>query len=305
MKMNKMQFLEADGAPSGNPAPATTDAPASGGASLLGGDPTPPTQTPTQSPYFGPDGSFAEGWMDRLPEDFLKPEEVDSFKSINGRYKSPLEIAKANFHKDKLLSKRGVVIPNENSTPEEVSAYRKAVGVPDSADKYNVKPEKLPEGLEWSDDLAKPILDIAHKHGIPEAAMKELVAAHMANEAQRTGAVSEMIEKDLETGRQELQKSFGQDFEKKIDLAKRAAQSVGVNPLSRGFMDPDVVKGFVRLAEKISEDRLTGDGKTGGLMGGEALAKAIQTDANHPLHAKYLAGDPDTIEYLRSLRVNG
>jgi hypothetical protein len=40
-------------------------------------------------------------------------------------------------------------------------------------------------------------------------------------------------------------------------------------------------------------------------MGGEALAKAIQTDANHPLHAKYLAGDPDTIEYLRSLRVNG
>ncbi len=40
-----------------------------------------------------------------------------------------------------------MVVPGENATPEELAAYRKAIGVPESDDGYTFDPSKLPK--EW------------------------------------------------------------------------------------------------------------------------------------------------------------
>lgn len=262
-------------------------------------------QQQQSSGYFNPEGTFADGWIDRLPADFIPEAERDAFKVHAAKYKNPLEVIKANFHKEKIIGKKGVPIPTETSTPEEIAAYRKAVGAPESPDQYQLKPEKLPEGVDWNDDLAKPFAEIAHKYHIPQKAMQELVAAQLATEQSRGAVLAQSIEQELSKGREELKKTFGGEYENKINTVKRVAATVGVDPLSRGFTDPEMVKAFARLGEMLSEDKLTGGGGGGGGQSGAAKAKDIQTNPQNPLYQKYQEGDPDTVALVRSYRQQG
>jgi len=297
-------FFDADTATGGGNDGGAPAAPAAPAAATLIAD-TPAQTQSSSAGYFDQNGAFVEGWVDKLPEDFISPDEREAFKTHAGKYKSPLDVVKSDFHKEKMLGKRGTFVPGENATPEEVAAFRKATGVPEAADKYNLKPAQLPEGLAWDDALAKPYAEIAHRHNIPEKAMQEIVAAHLQTEQSRMQAISGMVEKDLASGRAELKQAFGEKFNEKIAMAQQAAKTVGVDPLSRGFMDPAVVQGFVRLAEMISEDKIAlgGDGKS--LQGGMNRAKDIMTNAQNPYHAKYQAGDEDTVAMVRSLMQQG
>lgn len=302
----RLFFFDADtatGGGDGGSSAASTQGDGGTGTGSLISDPPPQTQG-ASSPYFNAEGAFADGWIDKLPEGFIPKDDHEAFKTHVAKYKNPLEVIKSDFNKERMLGKRGVFIPGEGSTPEEVAAFRKAIGVPESADGYNLKPEKIPDGLDWNDDLVKPYAEIAHKYNIPAKAMQELVAQNLQTETLRKQQMETAIMQDLESGRAELKQTYGSEFDAKINLAKRAAASVGVDPTSRGFLDPAVVKGFVRLAEMIDEDRLpNGDSRIS--QGGMARAKDIMTNPSNPYHHKYQSGDEDTVAMVRSLMQQG
>lgn len=289
MKIRPMMFFEADpggggGTPAApaSPAPApAAPAPAPGGAPSLLDPGNPGGNTPA-----------ADGRPDWMPEKFWS----EGKPNVEG-------LAKSYAGLEQLLGQKAnaVRIPTEQSTPEEVAAYRKALGVPEKVEDYQIKPEQLPEGVEWNDDLAKPFAEIAHKHNIPPKAMSELVAKQAEIEAQRTGALAGQIEAKRNEGIAELKQTFGDSFDRKLVLAQRAAQTAGVDPNAPGFSDPAVVKGFVRLAEMISEDQLTAPGTPTGPAGAQSRAKDIQTNPQNPLYAKYQDGDPDTVNLVRGL----
>lgn len=299
--MNKykgMLFFEADGGG------GSGGGDGSGGSLIAGGDP--PQQQQQPEGYFNSEGGFAEGWLDRLPEDFLPEEDRDAFRVHASKYKSPLDAIKSDYNKEKLIGRKSIGIPNEKSTPEEIAAYRKAVGAPESADGYQLKPNQLPEGVDWNDDIAKPFAAIAHKYHIPQAAMSELVAAQLAMEGSRASSAVQAAQADLASGREELKKAFGSDFDASILLAQRAAATAGVDPRSIGFNDPAVVKGFVHLAKLLSEDKLNAVPGAGGVhQGGANKAKDIMTNPSNPLHEKYRSGDEETVALVRSYLKQG
>ena len=123
------------------------------------------TTTQPSTPWVNPDGTFGEGWTNNLPEDSA------AYKDTLSKYKSVPDMAKALANANALIGKK-LGVPNEKSSPEEVAAFRRAMGVPESLDEYKLAPETLPEGMTWNDDMAKPYAEIAHKHGIPPSAMK-------------------------------------------------------------------------------------------------------------------------------------
>jgi len=245
--------------------------------------------------WINEDGSFRQGWYQRFPEEMQVP---------LARYKSVEELAKGHANAQALIGRKGVFIPTEKSTPQEVADFRKAVGVPETAEAYQIKPDTLPEGMVWNDELAKPFLAVAHKHNVSQAALKELSSAFAQMESMKgqhmIATAQANFQEELREGTATLQARWREDFDRNILKAQRAAALVGVDPKRAGFRDPEVVAGFVRLADMISEDKLVG--ATGGLqptMSGLAMAKDIVNNPQNPRHHLYHSGDPDTQAIVR------
>lgn len=257
------------------------------------------TQPSTPSTgWVNPDGTFGDKWLDALPDD------VADYKDTLSKYKSVPDMAKALANANALIGKK-LGVPNEKSSPEEVAAFRRAMGVPDSLEEYKFAPDSLPEGMTWSDDMAKPYAEIAHKHGIPPSAMKELVAQHAKSEMFKMEAIQATFEKQRTEAVQTLQKEWGNDFGKNIGLAKQAAKLAGVDANSHGFSDPEVVRGFVRMAQMMSEDKV---GRSMGgteFMTGAARAKDIMSNPENSWHKRYMEGDREAAALVTSLLKQG
>jgi hypothetical protein len=257
------------------------------------------TQPSTPSTgWVNPDGTFGDKWLDALPDD------AKDYKDTLAKYKSVPDMAKALANANALIGKK-LGVPNEKSSPEEVAAFRRAMGIPETLEEYKFAPDSLPEGMTWSDDMAKPYAEIAHKHGIPPSAMKELVAQHAKTEMFKLEAIQATYEKQRTEAVQTLQKEWGNDFGKNIGLAKQAAKLAGVDANSHGFSDPEVVRGFVRMAQMMSEDKV---GRSMGgteFMTGAARAKDIMSNPENAWHKRYMEGDREAAALVTSLLKQG
>jgi hypothetical protein len=249
---------------------------------LLSGAPASVTDAPA------PEVADRPEW---LPEKFWRNDKADVES-----------LAKSYQGLEQLLGKKAqaIVPPNEKSTPEEIAAYRKAIGVPDAPEGYNLKPEQLPEGVVWDESVAKRAAELAHKHNVPAAAMQEFMKFDMERAALMNQAAANMIEQQLESGRAELQKVWGDKMPEKIELARRAAVTAGVDPTSQGFVDPQVVKAIVSLAEKLSDDKLVAGDQTGP-SSTRARARDIMTNQSNPLYTRYQEGDAEVVDQVRRM----
>jgi cell wall-associated NlpC family hydrolase len=148
-------------------APANTNTTTEG--TLLSSAPTSTTDAQAQSsePVEKPD------W---LPEKFWREDKAD-VEALSKSYQGL----------EQLLGKKAnsVPVPNEKSTPEEVSAYRKAIGVPRlTGGLLNSSRSNCHEGVSWDENVAKRAAELAHKHNIPAAsAMSELMKFDMERAA--------------------------------------------------------------------------------------------------------------------------
>jgi hypothetical protein len=282
-----MMFMEADSASSGDGGDAGTGD--LSGASLLAGDAgigddSEAGNTPgAEWNWTDSTGAFSEGWADKLPED------LKSGLPTLAKYKSLPDLMKAHVHLQSTLGKKAnaVSLPGEKSTPEEIAEFRKAFGVPDAADKYSVMPERLPDGVDVRPELLKPVLEAAHKHNVPEAAMRDIMATYIANQEIQAQEAVAAAQQANEQARSELQAEYKGDFDKKIRLATLAAKSVGIDPASPGFADPEVVKAMVRLGEKMSDDSwIAGEGSPS-LMPGKLRASEIMGNPKDAMYDDY------------------
>ena len=260
----------------------------------------PAAETPTQpsAGWVNPDGTFGDKWLDALPED------AKDYKDTLAKYKSVPDMAKALANANALIGKK-LGVPSEKSSPEEVAAFRKAMGVPDTLDDYKFAPDALPEGMTWNDDFAKPFAEIAHKHNVPPSAMKALANQFAHYEKVKLEALQSTFEKQRTDAVGTLQKEWGNEFDKNIGLAKQAAKMAGVNANSHGFSDPEVVRGFVRMAQMMSEDKMGRGMQSAEMMTGQARAMDIMRNADNPWHKRYQEGDREAVSLVNSLLKNG
>ena len=253
---------------------------------------------PTTTSYVNPDGTFAEGWANNLPEDSA------AYKDTLSKYKSVPDMAKALANANALIGKK-LGVPNEKSSPEEVAAFRRSLGVPDSIDEYKFAPDALPEGMTWDDNNVKNYAEIAHKHNIPPSAMKALVTEHAKMEHFKMQGMQAQIEKQHVEAVNTLKKEWGGEFDKNIGLAKQAAKIAGVNANSQGFADPEVVRGFVRLSQMMSEDKVGRSMSGSEFMTGSARAKDIMSNPDNSWHKRYMEGDREAATLVTGLLKQG
>jgi hypothetical protein len=141
------------------------------------------------------------------------------------RFTDPGALMDSYLNAEAQLSKRGVSLPGEKATPEEIAAFHKQVGVPEKPEDYKVAP-KLPEGFEFNEldkGVVSSITQKMHARGGLAAhpqmvqLMQEVYAE--ASEEAQAQLVARATEIHNET-QAALEKEWGPDKARNLGFAK-------------------------------------------------------------------------------------
>jgi len=212
------------------------------------------------------EASPAVDWRADLPEHLAK---------TGAKFTSPADAVKSYAELEKRLGK-SVVIPGKDATPDEIAAYHKRLGVPDSPDGYEIT---LPEGIELTEQMQTTLSDFRarmHAKGASPAVVQEAVAFELEAAARmeeaRTAEMAQATQAQLEALKKEWR---GADFDRNVEMAKRATKAFDSTGEFSKFLDtaevdgvkagdhPQFLKMFATIARRMSEDTVhiapTGD----------------------------------------------
>lgn len=158
------------------------------------------------------------------------------------RFKSIEDVIQGSMKNREELSTR-IKLPGKDAKPEEIAAFRKQIGAPDTPDGYEIK---APEGYSLDGpvglvvDMAK---DIAHKNHIPASAYQEFSDGMIKIDQEIQQQVNESVKKWRSDKEQEIRKEFGADFDANLNAGKRARDVFGGDELTEFFNTPITING--------------------------------------------------------------
>lgn len=285
---------------------ATPDAPASAQTT----EATQP-QTPVEQPQateqshaewiakiLNPDGKFRPGWVDAMGDDFAPDRAMlDSMPTIQDLVKS--------YAATKRMVGKKLEPPGPDAPSEQVSAWRKTIGVPDSPEGYEIKPPENLEGVQFDEKLAGEFSTLAHELNIPKTAAQKLVAWQLEKEAALVAKAEEaQAEADKVTLQEQtrvLREKWGDKFDGNINAARNAvkhlAQQAGVEvdiSTHPAFADANIVALFSTIGRRMTEDPgLSTTSNTFEPPMTEAQwAMDVQTNPKNPYYPQYHSPNP-------------
>lgn len=180
-------------------------------------------------------------WMAQLGNiDTEKAEALSKFEKIG-------DLANNYFELQKKLGS-SITKPGDDASAEEKEAFYRALGKPETADKYSIEGDdaemfrKFAYDNNLTDEQAKSLYKSLQAVG--QNALDQQKAA-FAQQAQATQAA--------------LQKEYGNDYQVKIEMLKRGVanyggEKVGAKLQQAGLLgDLDIVKMFILLGEQSAE----------------------------------------------------
>lgn len=225
------------------------------------------------------EGGLSENYTDLLREAGMEnlSNTVQKYKSADGLLKGAANLV--NFAGKKV---EGVIVPNEGSTPEEVAEFQKAIGVPESANEYDLRLENLPEGLDWNDSLAGEWGDVFHNAGLSQDQAVQLSQAYADITSKQleeaTGKLGEQAETTMLEQQATLQKQWGRDYDKNLQSAVDMAEVVGFDMENEADMaavrNPKVMNMLLGRAQSMQEQPIPRNGSMTSTSDGSPKAKA-------------------------------
>ena len=239
---------------------------------------------------------FVDSWQEQLEGDEFADlrKTAANYNSLPGLIRG-LKDAKTALHEktDGLVK-----IPGEDATEEEVSAYRNAMGIPESPDGY-----ELIEGIELDDDVASLIRERAHGSNASQADLTAFLETQLEVEKMQVAKMEQEEKEYFAAQRTDLENAFGSQINEKFQLASRAAQTFGLDPEDPMFQHANVVKAFVEIGESISEAKLVSTESMKNSLSPESQADDIMTNDNNPDHEAYRKTDhPRHAEVVQKVR---
>lgn len=166
--------------------------------------------------------------------------------------------------RDELKAKSGLKIPGADAKPEELAAFRQALGVPETPDGYKVT---APEGMPAEE--VKAFLEAAHKAGYTPAQVNEVIAFYQGSIKRALENYNKRNETRLKAAEEEQRTRLAGGDQKKYDglreKARRTAALIGGDKLmDKVGNDPELVEAFIKLSSVFGEDGSPIGSLTGG-----------------------------------------
>jgi len=262
------------------------------------GDPS-----PEQALY----GEIKVQWPEGFADELKGEASLKSFINEKGEINIP-NLAKSFVHTKKQMGKDKVVLPNENSSDDEINEFHEKLGYKANKEEYTmaeIEESKLDE--KFVTDLK----DFAHENKIPLATADKL-ASFLHNQAGESGKLSMEAKSDaIEAGLDSVKEEFGKAYGQKLGIAKRVLDEVVKDEnIIKLFNDPEigsnpaVIKALVAIGENLYKEDSFGGSDTGNIYSpGEAQEKinTIMGDSNHPYNKSGHPGHADAVKKMMKL----
>lgn len=216
-----------------------------------------------------------ENWTNALGDDF---QSLSKFRSIE-------DVAKSYKNLESVLGKKSgmVTVPNENSSDADIAEFRKAMGVPESADNY--KFDDILKDATVDETQLNNFKQLAHELNIPESVAAKLVEYDM----QRFESMNEQVEQLQQQKQQEnleaLKSEWGNNFQKELSKAANVVRTIGGEEMINSDLanNPEFIKFANKISGLFSEDKFV-DGQNSNAIGESVQSKldSILNDKNHP-----------------------
>ena len=191
-------------------------------------------------------------WMSQIGDITKNKDAADKLS----KFAKLSDLANAYMELDGKLG-NSIVKPGENASDEEREAFYRALGKPESADKYSI------EG-----DEAKLFREMAYKNNLTDEQAKALYASLKEAGKNALAQHKAAYEQQAKETQNALQAEYGNEYPKKIEMLKRGVkaycgESVAAKLQQAGLLaDKEIVKMFILLGEESSEAGSPGNGRT-------------------------------------------
>lgn len=240
---------------------------------------------------------WRDDWRERIVAKLPAAERDKELHRLR-RFASPENLYRSTRELERKISS-GVLKPalGEDATPEEVSAFRKAWGVPETPDDYGLT---FPEGIEATEadkaELAE-FAQVAHAHNAPPAMVKGMVEKYFAMQERANQQMYEAAQEMTLNRKAEVMAEMGRDFNRNVRLAKADLVSVMGSPekaealVSLTLADgtkladhPDFIRYAVGSALRSADDEalVTSDLSTSGKSLQDAWNASLDMQATDP-----------------------
>lgn len=204
-------------------------------------------------------GGLDANWRDDFAGD------DDKFKSQLERYNSPSDLGKA-FREQRSTISSGTYkqAPAADATPEDISAYREANGIPSEAGGYL---ENLPEGLVMGDNDKEIFTDFAgamHEMNVDPTVMHKAIEWYNGFAEREQDSLAELDRGQNQETQDQLRSDWGTDYRANVNLigahieatfGKEAAESLlnARDPEGRAIMNiPGILEGFANTSRTMN-----------------------------------------------------
>ena len=203
------------------------------------------------------------GWKDSISKDVrYNSEGADRLARFDDNDFSP--VVKSYFDLESSMGS-SVNIPGEDATPEQKSAFYGKIGCPEDSKGYELP--KLEEGEAYNEELMGSLTQAAFDEGVSKQQFSALAEKYLEMEAAGKVAKQEADDTEYERHKEEgdriLHQLMGANYDKNIELSKRAYTEYA-SPDLRAILDqdkysslknePEFIKMWVKVAEKQMDD---------------------------------------------------
>lgn len=235
-----------------------------------------------------------KSFLDTLPEEYQSNTAFKNFKSVEDLARSYASASKMlGMDKATLLK-----LPNED-TPEAWGEVYNKIGRPDTPEGYDISDFKDVEGIDK--DALSEFAKMAHENGITQKGFKSAVGYYLSEQAKLQEAFKEQTDKQIAEWQDAVKKEFGQAYDEKLSLAKKAVENSGIEGLKEAISDnwqvfehPAIIKMLAAFGQSISEDS--------GLQTRGSVGSGKLTPAEARMRIAEIQNSP---EYLKLMKDNG
>jgi hypothetical protein len=189
----------------------------------------------------------------------------DKFKSQLERYSTPEDMGKAFREQRATISSGNLRTPlDENSTPDDIAAYRTANGIPAEADGYF---KDLPDGMVIGDDDKEIFSDFAgamHEMNVEPAVMHKVIDWYNTFAEKQQDDMAALDNTHHQETEDTLRNEWGTDYRANVNLVgaliettfgEETAQAIlnARDPDGRAIMNsPGVLQGLAEISRKLN-----------------------------------------------------
>ena len=245
----------------------------------------------------------SEGWVDSIPEAYRH---VVTEKGL----KEPADLAQSYYNLTRLHGNNPNVVemPGEGATDEQMGAFYKTLGRPDTAEDYSIN---VPDGAATDDSFMNAFKGVAHTAGMSQNAVEQVTNFWHEYNAQAGNQAVQQQQVQADNDMNELKNEWGAAYDQNFNYGVQAVNKFGVSDdvlsgLEQVLGTGQTVKFFSQIGAALGEDNfIAGEGEksfSAAMTPGEAQAELTRLESDSAFMDKLMAGDPATTEKRMNLQ---